>query len=49
MADLGDEEYTGMLCVETTNAGPDAVRINPGENYRLVARYTIERIENHRF
>jgi glucose-6-phosphate 1-epimerase len=43
MADLGDEEYTGMLCVETTNAGPDAVQIIPGENYRLVARYTIER------
>jgi hypothetical protein len=29
--------------VETTNAGPDAVQIIPGENYRLVARYTIER------
>ena len=43
MADLGDEEYTAMLCVETTNAGPDAVQIIPGENYRLVARYTIER------
>jgi glucose-6-phosphate 1-epimerase len=43
MADLGDEEYTGMLCVETTNAGPDAVNIIPGENYRLAARYSIER------
>jgi glucose-6-phosphate 1-epimerase len=43
MADLGDEEYHGMLCVETTNAGPDAVKIVPGENYRLVARYSIER------
>jgi len=43
MADLGDEEYTGMLCVETTNAGPDVVQIIPGENYRLVARYSIER------
>ena len=43
MADLGDEEYTGMLCVETTNAGSDQVLINPGENYRLVARYEIER------
>ncbi|MGB7932670.1 MAG: D-hexose-6-phosphate mutarotase [Gammaproteobacteria bacterium] len=43
MADLGDDEYTGMLCVETTNAGPDAVQVIPGENYRLAARYTIER------
>jgi glucose-6-phosphate 1-epimerase len=43
MADLGDEEYTAMLCVETTNAGPDAVQIIPGENYRLEARYSIER------
>jgi glucose-6-phosphate 1-epimerase len=43
MADLGDEDYHGMLCVETTNAGPDAVKIIPGENYRLAARYSIER------
>lgn len=43
MADLGDEDYHGMLCVETTNAGPDTVKIIPGENYRLVARYSIER------
>jgi glucose-6-phosphate 1-epimerase len=42
MADLGDEEYTGMLCVETTNAGPDALLVNSGENYRLAARYSIE-------
>ena len=43
MADLGDEDYLRMLCVETTNAGPDAVNIIPGENYRLAARYSIER------
>jgi hypothetical protein len=31
-----------MLCVETSNAGSDSVTIVPGENYRLVARYSLE-------
>jgi glucose-6-phosphate 1-epimerase len=42
MADLGDQEYHKMLCVETTNAGSDSVTIVPGENYRLAACYSIE-------
>jgi len=43
MADLMDDDYSIMLCVETTNAGPDQVTIPPGEAYCLGARYRIER------
>ncbi len=43
MADLGDEDYREMLCVETTNAGPDTVTVAPGGEHTLMARYTLER------
>ena len=42
MGDLLDEEYQSMLCVETSNAGPDIVSIAPGTTFSLQARYTIE-------
>ncbi len=41
MADLGDEDYKRMLCVETTNAGPDIVSIAPGGRYSMSAEYSI--------
>jgi D-hexose-6-phosphate mutarotase len=31
MPDFGDDEWTGMLCVETANALEDAVTLGPGE------------------
>jgi len=43
MSDFGDDEYTGMVCVETTNAASDAVDIAPGASYRLASRYAIWR------
>lgn len=43
MSDLGDGEYVKMLCVETSNAGPDVVTLAPGEESCLMARYHIER------
>jgi len=43
MSDFGNDEYKVMLCVETTNAGPDVVHLAPGESYSLGARYQIER------
>lgn len=41
MADLGDEDYLRMICVETTNAGPDVVRLAPGAEHRLGAVYSL--------
>lgn len=42
MADLGDDDYNRMLCVETANAGPETIAIGAGETYRLEAEYTID-------
>lgn len=45
MPDFGDDEFHGMLCVETANARGDAVTIQPGQSHR--ARVTI-RVEGIR-
>ncbi|WP_066584620.1 D-hexose-6-phosphate mutarotase [Cellulomonas timonensis] len=37
MPDFGDDEWTGMLCVETGNVGVDAVRLAPGEGHQMTA------------
>ena len=37
MADFGDEEYHGMVCVETTNGADDVVTVLPGAEHRLQA------------
>ena len=42
MADLEDDDYKKMICVETANAGPETVEIAAGSEYRLEAAYTIE-------
>lgn len=42
MADLDDDDYRKMICVETANAGPESVAIAAGDEYRLEAEYTIE-------
>ena len=41
MADLGDDDYKRMICVETANAGPETVEIAAGDKYCLKAEYTI--------
>ena len=41
MADLDDDAYRRMLCVETANAGPETVEVAAGDTYRLAAKYTI--------
>lgn len=41
MADMGAAAFTGMLCVETSNAAEDAVSIAPGEEHRLQASYRL--------
>jgi glucose-6-phosphate 1-epimerase len=38
LADLGEDEWTRMLCVETANAHDDAIALAPGARHTLRAR-----------
>jgi len=40
MSDLGDDEWTKMLCVESGNVGEDALRLEPGAAHTLGVRVT---------
>lgn len=42
MQDFGDDEWRGMLCVETANVGARAVTVHPGERHVMAARLTID-------
>ena len=42
MPDFGDDEYPGMICVETTNAPGDARTVPPGGEHRLQATLSVE-------
>lgn len=42
MADLEDDDYRRLLCVETTNAANDVVEIAPQSEFRLIANYRLE-------
>lgn len=35
MADFGDDEYVGMVCIETANAVEDLIYLEPGETHQL--------------
>ena len=39
MPDFGDDEWTGMVCVETANAGDDAVTLAPGASHAMTATF----------
>ena len=41
MSDFGDDEWPGMLCIETCNVGQSAVKIGPGESHRMVAEVRV--------
>jgi glucose-6-phosphate 1-epimerase len=41
LPDFGDEEWPGMLCVETANAGDQAVRLPAGGTHRLRTRIEV--------
>ena len=43
MADLGDQDYQRMLCMETSNAGDDVVSVAPSETYTLSVAYRVQR------
>ncbi len=38
MADFGDDEWPGMACIETANAGADAITLAPGATHSMTAR-----------
>jgi glucose-6-phosphate 1-epimerase len=42
LADLGDDEWTRMVCVETSNVGPAAVTLEPGSAHRMTATLAVE-------
>lgn len=42
MPDFGDDEWRGMVCVETANAGPAAVTLEPGETHLMTATIVVE-------
>ncbi len=41
MADFGDEEWPGMLCIETANTGADAVTLTPGATHSMSATISV--------
>lgn len=43
MPDFGDEEWPGMLCIETANVAENRVQIEPGQ---LLAHEAVIRVEN---
>lgn len=42
MADLGDDAWTGMVCIETANCGADARTLAPGGTHVLEAVIAVE-------
>jgi glucose-6-phosphate 1-epimerase len=43
MPDFGEDEWRKMVCVETANAGPNAINLPPGHSHVTEATLTIER------
>ncbi len=41
MADFGNDEWTGMVCVETANVKADAVTLEPGASHTMTAYITV--------
>jgi glucose-6-phosphate 1-epimerase len=42
MADLGEDGWLGMLCIETANAADDRVTLAPGARHEMRAAYRVE-------
>jgi len=41
MADFGDEEWPGMVCIETANVGAGAIRLDPGRSHLMRAHLKV--------
>ena len=44
MADFGDEEYLGMVCVETGNVADDAQTLEPGQVHSLTTKISVRAV-----
>jgi glucose-6-phosphate 1-epimerase len=44
LADMEPEGWQGMVCVETANAGPNAVTLAPGAGHTMRAQVSVERV-----
>lgn len=42
MADFGDDEWPGMLCIETANASDNAVKLAPGARHTMRATIAVQ-------
>jgi glucose-6-phosphate 1-epimerase len=42
MPDFGDDEWPRMLCVETANAGEQALTLAPGATHAMTATLAVE-------
>jgi len=41
MADFADDEWPGMACIETANAGPDSITLAPGTSHTMTAKISL--------
>jgi glucose-6-phosphate 1-epimerase len=44
MPDFGDEEWPGMMCVETCNVGDAAVTVPPGKSHVMTTLISVEKM-----
>jgi glucose-6-phosphate 1-epimerase len=44
MPDFGDDEWTGMVCIETANVGANAVTLQPGQSHSTQALISVNHI-----
>jgi glucose-6-phosphate 1-epimerase len=44
MADFGDNEWLGMVCIETANASDNAITLAPGATHRMTATVAVDRL-----
>ena len=44
MADFGDDEWTGMVCVETCNVRNDSVLLEPDQSHTMTARLEVSEL-----
>jgi glucose-6-phosphate 1-epimerase len=45
MADFGDDEWPGMVCIETANVGEAAVTLRPGDSHTMTVEIGVEAAE----